>query len=83
MIGAEKACKGGNRAATVLTRPATDTAASGIEQKARTAIEERFGREITEVEWKREKRNLVEFIQILARWDREQRSSGRELESRQ
>lgn len=81
MIGAEEKRKGGKARVALKTR--TEAVVSGAEQKARTAIEERFGRKISEVEWKRQKRNLVEFIQILARWDQEQRSGGHELELRQ
>jgi hypothetical protein len=49
---------------------------SFAEQKARGAIEEGFGHRLTEKQWADHKRRLLEFVQTLARWDREQPSGG-------
>jgi hypothetical protein len=44
------------------------------EREARGAIEETFGQRLSEKQWAEHKRRLVEFVQTLARWDREQLS---------
>ena len=44
------------------------------ERTARGAIEEGIGHRLTEKQWAEHKRRLVEFVQTLARWDREQPS---------
>ena len=44
------------------------------ERKARGAIEEGLGHRLTEKQWAEHRRKLVEFVQTLARWDREQPS---------
>jgi hypothetical protein len=46
-------------------------AASGAEQAARVAIEQSCGRQLTDGEWAHQRRRLIEFVQTLARWDRE------------
>ncbi len=44
------------------------------ERTARGAIEEGLGHRLTEKQWAEHRRKLVEFVQTLARWDREQPS---------
>ena len=44
---------------------------SGAEQAARAVIEQNRGRPVTDGEWAKERRRLIEFVLTLARWDRE------------
>ena len=48
-------------------------AASGAEQAARSVIEQSCGRQLTDGEWAHQRRRLIEFVQTLARWDRERK----------
>jgi hypothetical protein len=49
---------------------------SSAEQVAREVIEQGCGRQLTDGEWAKQRRRLIEFILTLARWDREQRQRG-------
>src|SRR5579864_3728205 len=44
---------------------------SGAEQLARVVIEQNCGRPLTDGEWAKQRRRLIEFILTLARWDLE------------
>jgi hypothetical protein len=65
--------------ALLVVRPVVDGSANS-ERRARIAIEEQIGHRLGEAEWTRQKRNLVEFVETLARWDRERRSGACEPE---
>jgi len=53
-----------------------DVHCSSAEQVARAIIEQRCGRQLTDGEWAKQRRRLIEFIRTLARWDMEQRQRG-------
>ena len=55
---------------------------SSAEQVAREVIEQGCGRRLTDGEWAKQRRRLIEFILTLARWDREQqRGEPRNIDS--
>jgi hypothetical protein len=54
-------------------------AMSDAELTARREIEQHNGHSLSDKEWNQEKRRLVEFVQILARWDAEQWARSRKL----
>jgi hypothetical protein len=42
-----------------------------LERVARTALESRCGRNLTDMEWARTRARLLEFMSILRTWDRQ------------
>jgi len=59
------------QAQSAMKRQKKAKAASGAEQAARAVIEQSCGRQLTDGEWAQQRRRLIEFVQTLARWDRE------------
>ena len=55
---------------------------SASERMARAAIEQSCGCPITDSEWAKQRQRLIEFVQTLSHWDREQRSRNK-LENRE
>ena len=53
-----------------------DTLSSSAEHVAREVIEQGCGRQLTDGEWAKQRRRLIEFILTLARWDRDQQQRG-------
>ena len=53
-----------------------DTLSSSAEHVAREVIEQSCGRQLTDGEWAKQRRRLIEFILTLARWDRDQQQRG-------
>ena len=48
-----------------------DHSPSGAEQPARAVIEQSCGRPLTDGEWARQRRRLLEFVLTLKRWEQE------------
>jgi hypothetical protein len=56
---------------TTPTREEEALSTSSAERLARTVIEQSCGRPLTDGEWAKQRRRLIEFVLTLARWDRE------------
>ena len=56
-------------ARSVVPRSERD-AQSRRESVARAALEDRYGRPLSDVEWESAKRNLLAFIRLLVEWER-------------
>jgi hypothetical protein len=54
---------------------------SNGELQARAAVERRAGRALSDEEWSKWRRRLLEFAVTLARWDREQRKTPSAVEN--
>jgi len=52
-----------------------ETGSASAERLARAVIEQHCGRRLTDKEWAKQRRRLIEFVLTLARWDLEQRRS--------
>jgi hypothetical protein len=73
MISAALDHNGMARAPSALKRGKKRLSCSSAEQAARAVIEQSCGRQLTDGEWAKQRRRLIEFILTLARWDRERK----------
>jgi hypothetical protein len=53
------------------------TVPSASERAARAGVEALRGSPLSDQEWTRQSKRLVEFVKLLARWDSEQRAAAK------
>ena len=61
------------RSTVPRTEPGTPSRREGA---ARAALEDRYGRPLSDVEWQSAKRDLLAFIRLLAEWDSRARNES-------
>jgi hypothetical protein len=53
-----------------ICRQRRDENSTGLEHAARAALSSGLGRDLTDVEWRRARARVLEFVTILRAWDR-------------
>jgi hypothetical protein len=63
-----------------ICRQRRDENSTRLEQAARTALSSGTGRDLTDVEWRRARARVLEFVTLLRAWDRKARTGEAEVD---